>query len=203
MIKILKKNSLLKKFKARKSFIGLIKRKKLITYFKKFYNFNSFYDYKLKRKLRWCYISFNSCDYVSSKKIILKKKISYAITIKIKPNNIFCTLSNTLKSNKTEIIYSAGLLGIKTSKRKLKFSSRVVIDKFLKRLNTRTRRKSVLINISGPKRIRNKILLYFIKSLRKARTAKIIANIIPKKIFNGCRSKKQKRKKRKGFRIFN
>ena len=96
MIKILKKNSLLKKFKARKSFIGLIKRKKLITYFKKFYNFNSFYDYKLKRKLRWCYIAFNSCDYVSSKKIILKKKISYAITIKIKPNNIFCTLSKLI-----------------------------------------------------------------------------------------------------------
>jgi ribosomal protein S11 len=118
---------------------------------------------------------------------------------------VFCALPRLTaqRSNKTEIIYSAGLLGIKTSKRKLKFSSRVVIDKFLKRLNTRTRRKSVLINISGPKRIRNKILLYFIKSLRKARTAKIIVNIIPKKIFNGCRSKKQKRKKRKGFRIFN
>jgi ribosomal protein S11 len=131
------------------------------------------------------------------KNVFINKNIFYYITIKVTPNNVFCTLKT--KKNQTLIVLSAGILKIKTSKKKIKFSIKLIIPKFLKNLKKVVNNKTSIINISGPKKIRKNILKQIFKNLTKT---KLIFNIKEKKCFNGCRAKKKKRKKRKGLRIF-
>jgi hypothetical protein len=67
------------------------------------------------------------------------------------------------------------------------------------------RGQQIIINIIAPKKLRKKIFWFFVNKLRKENKIirKCIFNIQPQKAFNGCRVAKQKRKKRKGLRIFN
>jgi len=140
------------------------------------------------------------------------------ITIKITPNNIFCLVKN-LKENKTEYVKSGGKMGLNISKRKVKFLWKTVITDLLEYIK-QTDIKNYILTYSGPRRLKKKIFRFVRKTLvpKKKRKPlisykykepkeKIIKNVLlinvnPKKIFNGCRVKKKKRKKRSGFRVF-
>ena len=133
------------------------------------------------------------------KKIItfFNKKIEYNIYIRIIPNNIFCTLKDN-ERNKTIILISGGILKLKISKKKLKYVNKLLIEKFIYKIKNKLKHKTCVLKISGPKKIIKFVTKQLIFSLNKS---KILINALNKKIFNGCRAKKIRRKKRKGLRI--
>ena len=128
----------------------------------------------------------------------LSRKIKYNINIKITPNNIFCILKDNNK-NKTILLISAGILHLKISKKKLKFVNKILIQNFIDKINKKLKQKTCIVKISGPKKITKFISKKLILSLIKT---KLLINILNKKIFNGCRAKKARKKKRKGLRVF-
>lgn len=135
------------------------------------------------------------------KKIALKeslKPFSTIIFIKIRPNNIFCTLINTAR-NKTLYVTSSGKCKIKTSKKLLRFSSKLITQLFFEKIRKALRKQSLLVNIVGPKKIRRIVvdqILTYVKNKH------FMINVDEKKCFNGCRAPKKKRKKQKTLRVF-
>lgn len=131
------------------------------------------------------------------------KKHFKKVNVRVTSNNVFCTLIDVLR-NKTLIIGCAGKYSVKTSKKTLKFSSKVILESFYNEIKKKLRGQQIIINIIAPKKLRKKIFWFFVNKLRKENKIirKCIFNIEPKKAFNGCRAAKQKRKKRKGLRIF-
>jgi ribosomal protein S11 len=123
---------------------------------------------------------------------------SKKIDIRITPNNVFCTLKNFI-SNKTIKIGSSGKYKIKTSKKTLKFSCKVIVGLFLDEIKQELNSKNLILNLTGPIRLRKTILEQVLKHLRKN---SITINVNQKKCFNGCRPKKKRRKKQKGLRLF-
>ena len=137
------------------------------------------------------------------KKVInfLNKKIPYSINIKITPNNIFCVLRDN-KKNKTIILISAGILEIKVSKKKLKFVNKLLVQNFLNKIKTKIpqlQNKKFIVKISGPKKVIKFVSRQLISFLNKSI---LLMNALNKKVFNGCRAKKIRRKKHKGLRVF-
>jgi ribosomal protein S11 len=121
------------------------------------------------------------------------------ICIRVTSNNIFCTLVN-LTNKKTLLLGSSGKYSVKTSRKTLKFSLKIVLQSFLEEINNKLSNTSqVILNVVGPLKIRRSVLWLMSKILRNK---KAIINVEEKKCFNGCRPAKKKRKKRKGFRIF-
>jgi ribosomal protein S11 len=143
---------------------------------------------------------FKNDKYFLNKKSNLffyKEKINYMIDIKITPNNMFCCLKTGNSTKQTLILLSAGILKLNISKKKLKFASKYIMQKFLKNLRI-IRKKYIFLNVKGPAKIKKYIVKQIITSLKHS---KLLINICENKSFNGCRPKKIKRKKRKGFRI--
>lgn len=124
-----------------------------------------------------------------------KKKIEYQISIKITANNTFCSLK---KKNRVLYISSAGKNKIKITKRKLKFNSRLIIENFLEKISKYKKKDYILINLSGPRKLRKKIIKQLYTKLKHN---KFFIKVNALKCFNGCRPKKKRRKKRKGLRI--
>jgi hypothetical protein len=134
------------------------------------------------------------------------------INIKIKQNNIFCTLR---KNQKIKKIASAGLYKIRISKKFLKLNYKKVIKLFLKKIKKKITFNNLLLNISCSKKFRKKILRQVLKfrkkyykqfsyKYKKKNYAELFAiSFKNKKCFNGCRPKKKIRKKRRRFRVFN
>jgi ribosomal protein S11 len=154
--------------------------------------------FKYRRTLRIKNL-FKNNKYFLNKKVNLifdRENINYVINIKVTPNNIFCNLT-TNNQKKTIILLSGGILKLNISKKKLKFASKYVLQKFLKNLRN-LQKTFILINIKGPIKIKKNILKQLLHSLKGY---KILIDINSNKCFNGCRPKKIKRKKRKGFRI--
>ena len=56
----------------------------------------------------------------------LENKIGYKISIRITPNNVFCTLKDLLK-NKVLIVSSAGKYKLNVSKKTLRFANKIII----------------------------------------------------------------------------
>ena len=157
-----------------------------------------------------------------------KKHYTQKITIKITPNNIFCLIKN-LKKNKTEYVVSGGRIGLNLSKKKIKFLWKTVITDLFEYMQ-KIELESFIFSYSGPRRLKKKIIRLFKKTFRprrkrssrylttKDKTPKkeevvvlpnkspqraLLMTVNPKKVFNGCRVKKKKRKKRGGFfRVF-
>lgn len=127
------------------------------------------------------------------------KNFNLKVYIRVRPNNIFCTLKD-LKEDKILLAKSSGMYGIKTSKNKLKYNVKIILQFFFKEINHFLRNeKNILIELIAGIRIRKKI----IKLLKhKFNKKNIILQIKEKKSFNGCRPPKKKRKKRQGLRIF-
>ena len=126
------------------------------------------------------------------------KAFSKIINIKIKPNNIFCTLIDS-KKNKTLFITSAGKCKTKTSKKLLRFSSKIITQIFFEKIKKALKTKSILINIVGPKKIKRSIIEQFSTYFKNKH---LIINVQEKKCFNGCRAQKKKRKKQKALKVF-
>ncbi len=139
-----------------------------------------------------------------------KVKIYNHITIRVKANNIFCTLK---KQNKTLCVGSSGIYKIHISKKILKTNIKIVISKFLLNIKKKIRFSNFFLTIICAKKFKKKLLrqiLKFRKKIIKKHLKKlklknlplaIKINFNPKKCFNGCRASKKIRKKRRYFRI--
>jgi len=150
------------------------------------------------------------------KKNRISNKLRYKIHIRIKANNVFCILTKR-KTNKELHSCNAGSYKIPTSKRKLKHTYLLILNKFF--LNTRKimaegmkeiqkKRKErkrikpgVHIVLSSPRYLRRKVLRS-IKYHFRHRTSPFLFEIKDKKVFNGCRPPKKIRKKRRFRRLY-
>jgi hypothetical protein len=135
------------------------------------------------------------------------------VSITVRPNNIFCavrrveklnTKNNTLK-NSILLSKTAGAYGVKISKKGLKSKTLAVVLKFLKDLKLTQFKGSefLVLSIVAPIKLRKKLIQFLSKSLIRSIFLKrqVILEIKSKKVFNGCTPCKQRRKKRKGFRV--
>jgi len=136
---------------------------------------------------------------------ILSKKRFLRLTIKVVPNNIFCTIKDN-QSNKVLKSVSSGSYNIKLSKKGLRYYAKVVVTSFLKDLRELKIKfnKSIVIKVIAPIQIRRQIITVLSTSLFGKFTTKknTILEVESKKVFNGCRPRKKIRKKRKGLRLF-
>src|SRR5690606_12133593 len=115
------------------------------------------------------------------------------INIKITPNN---TIINLIQHNKIIYNISAGQLKLKSSKKKYRTISNLFSLEFLKKIKELQIKKNIFIRIVAPKILRHKIL----RSFRLFNQELPIYQIPSQYVYNGCRVKKIKRKKRKGIR---
>ena len=123
---------------------------------------------------------------------------SKKIDIRVTPNNVFCTLKNCF-NNKTIKIGSAGKYKVKTSKKTLKYSCKIIVGFFLKEIRQDINSKKILVNMTGPINLRKSIIEQITKYIERN---SITLNVNQKKCFNGCRPPKKRRKKQKGLRLF-
>lgn len=129
---------------------------------------------------------------------IVRQYAKKQIYILIKANNIFCLLKD-LASKKILLLYSSGQSKLHISKKTLRFNSKIFISNFLILSKKYLKEKSFLfLTFLGPRNIRKKILKQITISLKKH---VLVVDIRAKKSFNGCRPKKRRRKKRRGFVI--
>jgi hypothetical protein len=127
------------------------------------------------------------------------------LDIVVKPNNIFFG-SKSSKFSKFTKILSASFFKTKITKKRIKKNLLPTISKFFFLLNKKNSVKPyqfVVINLTIPTRLKKRFLKLFKRSFFKKMFSKkrLIINIKAKKIFNGCSVKKQKKRKRKKFRI--
>ena len=94
---------------------------------------------------------------------------------------------------------SSGKCGINTSKKTLRYSSKIVLQSFFDNIKKYLKEDHFLITIIGPKKIK-KMVLETISINLKGKN--LIIDVKNKKCFNGCRPPKKRRKKQKGLRIF-
>ena len=137
----------------------------------------------------------------SYKRFFFFRYLTKKIKIRIRVNNIFCTLSNIHKK-KLLIFYSSGLSKLTISKKTLRFNNRLLVKRFINLLIKRIRKVDsfLILEIGGAIKLRKFITTQIARSLK--RYQKLLIYIKSKKCFNGCRVKKKRRKKFRGFRIF-
>ena len=172
-----------------------LKKKAAVINKKKHLTVKKLNQYKRVRKNFKLTSATSNPTYNILNKVSLKE--SFIINIKIKPNNIFCTLKH-----KDKIIYilSAGKCFVgNISKKTLRYKSQLIIKEFFKKINSYLKKNNFFINIVGTKKIRALTL----RNLSNYFTnKKVLININLKKCFNGCRPPKKKRKRQKGLRVF-
>lgn len=140
-----------------------------------------------------------------------KKK---TLTIRIKPNNVFCTLKNEI--NKKVISGSSTKYKIKMSKKTLRYNYKIVVRSFLEETKKMLKSNFLLVYITAPKKVRRELLRMLRKKLisqkksfskssddeEKKMFNAVVFNFHAKKCFNGCRAKKKRRNKQRGLRIY-
>lgn len=128
-------------------------------------------------------------------KFSLKKALT--INIKIKPNNVFCTLK---QKDKTLYILSAGKSIINNvSKKNIRYKSQLIIKEFFIKIQKLLKGKNFYINLAGAKKMR-RLTLRSISNYFKNK--KVVINVDLKKCFNGCRAPKKRRKRQRELKIF-
>lgn len=143
---------------------------------------------------------FNSKPYIlkpTFQNLLENQNIEYLLTFRITANNVFCNLKD-LNKKKTLIVCSAGKYKLNVSKKTVKFSHKIIIQKFLEEIDPSILTSFLLINISGPKKIKKQVIKSLSNFLEKKN---YIIDVKNNKCFNGCRPSKKKRKKQKRFRI--
>lgn len=128
----------------------------------------------------------------------LQSKRKLKVTIKLTPNNVFCTLKN-LKTSKTVLTRSSGSYKISVSKKKLKFSNKLILQLFIRELKPFINDNLIILQLSGPLKLRKSIIKQFAINLKNK---ELIIKTKELKCFNGCRPKKKKRKKQKGLKVY-
>jgi hypothetical protein len=88
---------------------------------------------------------------------------------------------------------------VKITKKRLKHTVCVVLQKFLNKIKLALYRRNLIIILTSPKHLRKKILKLFRDSFKRRN---LYIKVKPLKCFNGCRPKKKKRKKRARLKIF-
>ena len=136
------------------------------------------------------------------KDFILKKALNLftlKVYIRIRSNNVFCTLVD-LKNNITLFNTSSGKYKINTTKKKLKYNTKVIINSFFRDINSNIKsKKNIIVELISPIKTRKQIVRILKQRLKQKN---LILHIKENKCFNGCRPQKKKRKKRLTFRIF-
>ena len=129
------------------------------------------------------------------KKKKLKKKVKYLLFVSIRSNNIFINFFRS-KNNKVTLInfWSSGVFQLHCTKRKLKF----VTYTLLKEITNKLKGISFYIIKIFCAQFLHKFLYKNFKKLFLKSKFIIFTSF---KIFNGCRSKKKRRKKHLKFRI--
>lgn len=183
----------LKAAKRLKSFIRKYKvKKKLIVFI---------VTIKVKRNNMFCSIVKNT---TTSKKLILFRSAgSYKIklskkTFKFKSRYFLNKFFNEVKK-KTKPTQNLSHFYLFKKKYKKKIPKK--LQKHLKALFLP---KTILYGkMVAPKRMRRNLLIRFKRLMREQDYIRaLFLNLIEKKIFNGCRPKKKRRKKRQGLRVF-
>ena len=133
-------------------------------------------------------------------KLSLTPSFSY-LAIKVKPNNIFFTLK-TFNNNKFEHVIkrTSGHYKITVSKKLMKRTLRFILAAFFKELKQKKLvfADLVLVKLTAPVKLKKTIIRSFIDDLK---VRNYILDVVAAKVFNGCRARKQIKKKRKGFRL--
>ena len=124
------------------------------------------------------------------------------ITIKVFPNNVFCTL-RMQKGEKLFLINTAtsGKYRIKLSKKSLKHKVKLVVLSFFKELKEKNiiLSPSIAIKLTAPIKVKKTIIKLLSEQLYKKT---FVCEVDGKKVFNGCRARKMIRKKRMLFRKY-
>ncbi len=130
-----------------------------------------------------------------------KSKNYLGFNIKISPNNIFCNL-NENRNGKINVIKSAstGAIKLKTTKKRLNFNLKPFLSSFLKPVMKEKSvkySKALHLKIIAPQRLKPRVLEMMRGGLLKrlAFQKNVILELPDKKIFNGCRPKKDLRHK--------
>jgi hypothetical protein len=133
------------------------------------------------------------------------------IDIRLTANNIFCTCTKIF-NNRIVQSASAGMYKIKTTKKRIKYTHKKMLNIFLSKLKKKSRRNTktsvksfniyspLILSITAKKKLHKRLIKRFRKL--KKRQKKVLTIIQSKKCFNGCRVSKKRRKKRLKFRIF-
>lgn len=121
------------------------------------------------------------------------------LNIRCTQNNIFCTLYD-FTNKKTIKNLSAGIQGIHTSKKSLKYACRQLLPIFLKKINKKkVKRNLYIVNLIVPKYLRRFVVSKIGECFFGQR---FFLFLNEKKCFNGCRPPKQRRKKHQRYKIF-
>ena len=133
----------------------------------------------------------------------LEEESIYKINLRLIQNNVFCTLTKKDSfANEQKVIYnrSSGIYKINISKKTLKFKHKIIVTKFITDVKTYLNtEKLTIVEIKAPIRIRRLVVKQLSSLLKEYH---LVIKVQSAKSFNGCRPKKQKRKKQKGLRIF-
>lgn len=165
----------------------------------KFHKFKSFKKFALSKKKFKRYLkNKNYFRNANLRKYLTSgKKNTYRVIILFKPNNFFCTLVN-FSENKTLYSISSGNYKVKTSKKLLKHTFKLVLDRFFRVIRKKVRNSRLIVSITSPTHLRKKVLDLVILH----RISNILFLQIQKlKCYNGCRPAKKQRKKRKGLKL--
>lgn len=151
---------------------------------------------KIKRK-------FFKRPYKNYKLFLLKNYVD--LNIVVRPNNIFFGSRSSAYPEFTKIL-SSSFFKTKITKKRIKRNVLPLMSKFfffLKKKNSIKPYKFVILNLTIPVRLRKKLIKLFKKGFFKKMFTKkrLIINFKANKVFNGCTVKKQRKKKRKGFRV--
>jgi hypothetical protein len=154
-------------------------------------------NYKIKKPLRRGRNFFNAL-------------FSQRINIRVRGNNIFCTLVS-VASNKIIYSASAGVLRVKTTAKVLKkYALNRVLSLFCKKVKKYLTRGGIVFYLIVPVKSRKRVIQH-VKRLRAykkfinlsetrervvAGHRRIFIKFFSKKIYNGCRAPKAKRKKK-------
>lgn len=149
------------------------------------------------------------------------------ITIRVKPNNTFCTLRSLFHDQM--ISASSTKYSVKMSKKSLKYNYKIVLKAFLKEVDNFIRSDKILFSITAPKRIRRELIRILKTSMKPTKSDEpptlnkmepqvetdnhdtedgvegpsfVVFKLNARKCFNGCRVRKKKRKKQRGLRIY-
>lgn len=128
-------------------------------------------------------------------KVKLKSKVKYLLFINIHSNNIFINFLRS-KNKKVKLIkfWSSGIFQLNCTKRKLKFVASTLLKEIKKKL------KSIsfyIIKIFCAQFLHK----FLYKNFKKFSFKSKFIVFTSFKIFNGCRSKKKRRKKHLKFRV--
>ena len=148
---------------------------------------------RMDRIFRYSQTFFNV---INTNILNIKNENKNIINIKVRPNNIFFTLTN---STKTLYINSAGKEKIKVSKNLLSFSHKAMLKNCLKDINNKIKKTPLVIKICGPKTIKESIIKIMCDRLSKNQ---LLLNNFGLHCFNGCRQPKAKRKKSTGVKVY-